>query len=322
MHVPLVPPPPPAPGRGVYGASLGEMDALVGRVKEAADSLGRGSTLLWFTGTAWAGAGGFSEPERSRENNDGNNSDRTRCSCVVPKGSDTGGCTWRWGRDLSLFPALMFPALMSPALDVPCPWCPQLSLSPALHVPHPQCPLPLVFPALSVPCLRCPLPQCPLSSMSPTLGVSCPLCPLPSMSPASMSPVLNVPSMSPALGVPHPLCLLPSASPALHVPCSQCPLPLISPVLDVPHPQCLLPSMSPTLSVPCPRYPSLGCSHCSVGGEWSHRGAGWGSQPAMPTEMSGAHPAMVPTEPGGAHPAVVVPTLPPPSGCGAAAAGP
>ncbi|XP_064584522.1 arylsulfatase G isoform X1 [Zonotrichia leucophrys gambelii] len=50
MHVPLVPPLPPGPGRGIYGASLGEMDALVARVKEAADSLGRGSTLLWFTG--------------------------------------------------------------------------------------------------------------------------------------------------------------------------------------------------------------------------------------------------------------------------------
>ncbi|NXM20662.1 ARSG Arylsulfatase, partial [Ploceus nigricollis] len=50
MHVPLAPPLPPAPGRGVYGASLGEMDALVGRMKEVADSLGKGSTLLWFTG--------------------------------------------------------------------------------------------------------------------------------------------------------------------------------------------------------------------------------------------------------------------------------
>uniref|UniRef100_U3JIG2 Arylsulfatase G n=1 Tax=Ficedula albicollis TaxID=59894 RepID=U3JIG2_FICAL len=50
MHVPLTPPVPPAPGRGVYGASLGEMDALVGRIKEVADSLGKGSTLLWFTG--------------------------------------------------------------------------------------------------------------------------------------------------------------------------------------------------------------------------------------------------------------------------------
>ncbi|NXO43588.1 ARSG Arylsulfatase, partial [Locustella ochotensis] len=50
MHVPLSPPLPPAPGRGVYGAALGEMDALVGRVRELADSLGKGSTLLWFTG--------------------------------------------------------------------------------------------------------------------------------------------------------------------------------------------------------------------------------------------------------------------------------
>lgn len=48
---------PPAPGRGVYGASLGEMDELVGRIKELADSLGRGSTLLWFTGTAGQRAG-------------------------------------------------------------------------------------------------------------------------------------------------------------------------------------------------------------------------------------------------------------------------
>ncbi|XP_041265071.1 arylsulfatase G isoform X1 [Onychostruthus taczanowskii] len=50
MHVPLSPPLPPAPGRGIYGASLGQMDALVARIKEAADSLGKGSTLLWFTG--------------------------------------------------------------------------------------------------------------------------------------------------------------------------------------------------------------------------------------------------------------------------------
>ncbi|XP_064252050.1 arylsulfatase G isoform X1 [Passer domesticus] len=50
MHVPLVPPPPPAPGRGIYGASLGQMDALVARIKEVADSLGKGSTLLWVTG--------------------------------------------------------------------------------------------------------------------------------------------------------------------------------------------------------------------------------------------------------------------------------
>ncbi|NXD20361.1 ARSG Arylsulfatase, partial [Spelaeornis formosus] len=50
MHVPLTAPLPPAAGRGIYGASLAEMDALVGRVKELADSLGKGSTLLWFTG--------------------------------------------------------------------------------------------------------------------------------------------------------------------------------------------------------------------------------------------------------------------------------
>ncbi|NXB78719.1 ARSG Arylsulfatase, partial [Donacobius atricapilla] len=50
MHVPLSPPLPPAPGRGVYGASLSEMDVLVGRIKELADGLGKGSTLLWFTG--------------------------------------------------------------------------------------------------------------------------------------------------------------------------------------------------------------------------------------------------------------------------------
>ncbi|NXE43049.1 ARSG Arylsulfatase, partial [Ptilorrhoa leucosticta] len=50
MHVPLTPPLPPAPGRGIYGASLSEMDALVGRIKEVADSHGKGSTLLWFAG--------------------------------------------------------------------------------------------------------------------------------------------------------------------------------------------------------------------------------------------------------------------------------
>lgn len=70
MHVPLTPPLPPAPGRGIYGASLSEMDALVGRIKEVADSHGKGNTLLWFAGTAgnlglgvtlgtapWGGAG-------------------------------------------------------------------------------------------------------------------------------------------------------------------------------------------------------------------------------------------------------------------------
>ncbi|XP_065591489.1 arylsulfatase G [Cyrtonyx montezumae] len=48
MHVPLQVT--PAPGRGIYGAALCEMDALVGRVKLLADRFGKGSTLLWFTG--------------------------------------------------------------------------------------------------------------------------------------------------------------------------------------------------------------------------------------------------------------------------------
>ncbi|NXJ66013.1 ARSG Arylsulfatase, partial [Rostratula benghalensis] len=51
MHVPLgVPPSPPASGKGIYGASLSEMDALVGRIKQVADRHGKGNTLLWFTG--------------------------------------------------------------------------------------------------------------------------------------------------------------------------------------------------------------------------------------------------------------------------------
>ncbi|NXW11281.1 ARSG Arylsulfatase, partial [Fregetta grallaria] len=51
MHVPLgVPPPPPASGRGIYGAALSEMDALVGQIKQVADSHGKGNTLLWFAG--------------------------------------------------------------------------------------------------------------------------------------------------------------------------------------------------------------------------------------------------------------------------------
>ncbi|NXG29290.1 ARSG Arylsulfatase, partial [Dromaius novaehollandiae] len=50
MHVPLAAPQPGSPGRGVYGAGLREMDALVGRIKRAADSHGEGNTLLWFTG--------------------------------------------------------------------------------------------------------------------------------------------------------------------------------------------------------------------------------------------------------------------------------
>ncbi|OXB64819.1 hypothetical protein ASZ78_006557 [Callipepla squamata] len=48
MHVPLQITPPP--DRGIYGAALCEMDALVGRVKLLADHCGKGSTLLWFTG--------------------------------------------------------------------------------------------------------------------------------------------------------------------------------------------------------------------------------------------------------------------------------
>ncbi|KAM8992405.1 arylsulfatase G [Ara ararauna] len=49
MHVPLGVPPSPL-ASGIYGASLSEMDALVGRVKQVADSHGKGNTLLWFTG--------------------------------------------------------------------------------------------------------------------------------------------------------------------------------------------------------------------------------------------------------------------------------
>ncbi|NXK49655.1 ARSG Arylsulfatase, partial [Chauna torquata] len=48
MHVPLEVT--PLPGRGIYGAALREMDALVGRIKRLADRHGRGNTLLWFTG--------------------------------------------------------------------------------------------------------------------------------------------------------------------------------------------------------------------------------------------------------------------------------
>ncbi|PKK25485.1 arylsulfatase G, partial [Columba livia] len=52
MHVPLgvSSPPPPNSGRGIYGASLSEMDALVGQIKRVADSHGKGHTLLWFAG--------------------------------------------------------------------------------------------------------------------------------------------------------------------------------------------------------------------------------------------------------------------------------
>lgn len=54
MHVPLGVSslPPPNSGRGIYGASLSEMDALVGQIKRVADSHGKGHTLLWFAGTA------------------------------------------------------------------------------------------------------------------------------------------------------------------------------------------------------------------------------------------------------------------------------
>lgn len=51
MHVPLWVPSPLSPTLGVYGAALSEMDALVGRIKQIADSRGKGNTLLWFTGT-------------------------------------------------------------------------------------------------------------------------------------------------------------------------------------------------------------------------------------------------------------------------------
>ncbi|XP_010187553.1 PREDICTED: arylsulfatase G [Mesitornis unicolor] len=53
MHVPLGVPslsPSSASDGGIYGASLREMDALVGRIKRVADHHGKGNTLLWFTG--------------------------------------------------------------------------------------------------------------------------------------------------------------------------------------------------------------------------------------------------------------------------------
>ncbi|XP_062448081.1 arylsulfatase G [Rhea pennata] len=50
MHVPLAAPRPGCPGEGPYGAGLRDMDALVGRIKRAADGRGEGATLLWFTG--------------------------------------------------------------------------------------------------------------------------------------------------------------------------------------------------------------------------------------------------------------------------------
>ncbi|XP_068007251.1 arylsulfatase G isoform X1 [Melanerpes formicivorus] len=50
MHVPLEVPSPPPSASGIYGAALSEMDSLVGWIKQVADSHGKGSTLLWFTG--------------------------------------------------------------------------------------------------------------------------------------------------------------------------------------------------------------------------------------------------------------------------------
>ncbi|KAM4623757.1 arylsulfatase G [Polymixia lowei] len=50
MHVPLAPPLRPADDRGVYAASLREMDSLVGAIKSASDEADRGNTLVWFTG--------------------------------------------------------------------------------------------------------------------------------------------------------------------------------------------------------------------------------------------------------------------------------
>ncbi|NXF92425.1 ARSG Arylsulfatase, partial [Eubucco bourcierii] len=50
MHVPLEVPSLPPSASGIYGAALSEMDALVGWIKQVADSQGKGSTLLWFTG--------------------------------------------------------------------------------------------------------------------------------------------------------------------------------------------------------------------------------------------------------------------------------
>lgn len=54
MHVPLVIAQPPSCSsvREVYRASLREMDAFVGRLKEEIDSSQEENTLLWFTGEA------------------------------------------------------------------------------------------------------------------------------------------------------------------------------------------------------------------------------------------------------------------------------
>lgn len=95
MHVPLeVPPLPPTSGRGIYGAALSEMDALVGRIKQVADSHGKGNTLLWFAGTVGkpaAVAGGH--PGCA-----GGAGDRTR-GCPLPL------MLCRWGAISSLGPS-------------------------------------------------------------------------------------------------------------------------------------------------------------------------------------------------------------------------
>ncbi|XP_043352333.1 arylsulfatase G isoform X2 [Dermochelys coriacea] len=52
MHVPLVLAQPPSSSSfpGPYRASLREMDALVGRIKDKVDGCGKENTFLWFTG--------------------------------------------------------------------------------------------------------------------------------------------------------------------------------------------------------------------------------------------------------------------------------
>uniref|UniRef100_A0A8D0H2M5 Arylsulfatase G n=1 Tax=Sphenodon punctatus TaxID=8508 RepID=A0A8D0H2M5_SPHPU len=52
MHVPLVMAQPPTnlSGHGAYSASLREMDALVGRIKDKVDSTVKENTFFWFTG--------------------------------------------------------------------------------------------------------------------------------------------------------------------------------------------------------------------------------------------------------------------------------
>lgn len=54
MHVPLVLAEPPwnLSCPDPYGASLREMDALMGQIKDKADSTAKENTFLWFTGEA------------------------------------------------------------------------------------------------------------------------------------------------------------------------------------------------------------------------------------------------------------------------------